>query len=52
MKKNFYCVIFITFCLLNLSCDKNFQPLLIGYWNVENLFDLIDDPDKNEMNFP
>ncbi len=51
MKKKFYCVIFITFCLLNLSCDKNFQPLLIGYWNVENLFDLIDDPDKNDDEF-
>ena len=51
MKKKFYCVIFITFCLLNLSCDKNFQPLLICYWNVENLFDLIDDPDKNDDEF-
>ena len=44
-------MIFITFCLLNFSCDKNFQPLLIGYWNVENLFDLIDDPDKNDDEF-
>tara|TARA_B100001123_G_scaffold260557_1_gene290336 strand:- start:64 stop:1032 length:969 start_codon:yes stop_codon:yes gene_type:complete len=51
MKKKFYCVIFITFCLLNFSCDKNFQPLLIGYWNVENLFDLIDDPDTNDDEF-
>ena len=51
MKKKFYCVIFITFCLLNFSCDKNFQPLLIGYWNVENLFDLINDPDTNDDEF-
>ena len=51
MKKKFYCVIFITFSLLNFSCEKNFQPLLIGYWNVENLFDLIDDPDKNDDEF-
>ena len=51
MKKKFYCVIFITFCLLNFSCDKNFQPLLIGYWNVVNLFVLIDDPEKNDDEF-
>jgi len=24
---------------------------LIGYWNIENLFDLIDDPDKNDDEF-
>ena len=48
MKKKLYFVILITFSLNNFSCDQDSQPLLIGYWNIENLFDLIDDPDKND----
>ena len=27
------------------------QPLSVGFWNVENLFDLEDDPDKNDDEF-
>ena len=27
------------------------EPLSIGFWNVENLFDLIDDPNKNDDEF-
>jgi len=27
------------------------EPLSIGFWNVENLFDLEDDPDKNDDEF-
>ena len=27
------------------------EPLSIGFWNVENLFDLIDDPYKNDDEF-
>jgi hypothetical protein len=23
----------------------------MGYWNVENLFDLVDDPEKNDDEF-
>jgi predicted extracellular nuclease len=51
MKKLFLFVILITFFLNNFSCDQDSQPLLIGYWNIENLFDLIDDPDKNDDEF-
>ena len=51
MKKKFHFVILITFSLNNFSCDQDSQPLLIGYWNIENLFDLIDDPDKNDDEF-
>ena len=27
------------------------QPLSVGFWNVENLFDLEDNPDKNDDEF-
>jgi len=27
------------------------QPVTIGFWNVENLFDLVDDPEKNDDEF-
>lgn len=30
---------------------KNSDTLRIGFWNVENLFDLEDDPDKNDEEF-
>lgn len=53
-----------TFCFLiivNQSCapakrlteTKNLvvQPLSVGFWNVENLFDLEDNPDKNDDEF-
>ena len=59
-----HCLI-TTFCLLiisNQGCmsfkglnpakKKVFtEPLSIGFWNVENLFDLEDDPDKNDDEF-
>ena len=51
MKKKFHFVILITFSLNNFSCDQDSQPLVIGYWNIENLFDMIDDPDKNDDEF-
>ena len=36
-----------------LTETKNFvdQPLSVGFWNVENLFDLEDNPDKNDDEF-
>ena len=53
-----------TFCFLiivNQGCapakrlteTKNLvvQPLSVGFWNVENLFDLEDNPDKNDDEF-
>ena len=59
-----YCLI-TTFCLLIISKYKVACPLRplnpakkvvkeslsIGFWNVENLFDLEDDPDKNDDEF-
>ena len=53
--------IFCFFILVNQGCapakrlteTKNFvdQPLSVGFWNVENLFDLEDNPDKNDDEF-
>ena len=58
-----HCLI-TTFCLFIISYQgcmsikglkpaKNVvkEPLSIGFWNVENLFDLEDDPDKNDDEF-
>ena len=53
--------IFCFLILVNQGCapakslteTKNFvdQPLSVGFWNVENLFDLEDNPDKNDDEF-
>ena len=36
---------------LLFSCNSEDQPLSIGYWNVENLFDTVDDPEINDDEF-
>ena len=51
MKKNIHTMICITLCQFYFSCNFNVEPLIVGYWNVENLFDLIDDPEKNDDEF-
>lgn len=51
MKKMITNVIYITISLFTLSCSSPIKPLSIGYWNVENLFDIFDDPTKNDEEF-
>ena len=51
MKKMITHVIYITISLFTLSCSSPIKPLSIGYWNVENLFDIFDDPTKNDEEF-
>ena len=51
MKKMITNVIYITISLFALSCSSPIKPLSIGYWNVENLFDIFDDPTKNDEEF-
>ncbi len=48
--KNIFLLIFI---LCSFNCNHEIEPsnLSIGFWNVENLFDLIDDPDKRDEEF-
>ena len=51
MKKMITNVIYLTISLFTLSCSSPIKPLSIGYWNVENLFDIFDDPIKNDEEF-
>ena len=37
--------------VLLIACTALPDPLVVGFWNVENLFDLEDDPDKNDEEF-
>ncbi len=37
-------------CVL-VNCGSVAEPLVLGFWNVENLFDLEDNPDKNDDEF-
>ena len=48
--KNIFLIIFILF---SFKCNNEITSsnLSIGFWNVENLFDLIDDPDKRDEEF-
>ncbi len=48
--KNIFLLIFILFSL-NCNHGIDHSNLSIGFWNVENLFDLIDDPDKRDEEF-
>ena len=51
MRKILTVVIWITLWLMSSSCSQDTAPLTIGFWNVENLFDLADDPEKNDEEF-
>jgi len=51
MKKILTVVIWITLWLMSSSCSQETAPLTIGFWNVENLFDLADNPEKNDEEF-
>ena len=48
--KNIFLLIFILF---SFKCNNGIASsnLSVGFWNVENLFDLIDDPDKRDEEF-
>ena len=48
--KNIFLIIFILF---SFKCNNEIASsnLSVGFWNVENLFDLIDDPDKRDEEF-
>ncbi|MFH1852505.1 MAG: endonuclease/exonuclease/phosphatase family protein [Candidatus Neomarinimicrobiota bacterium] len=42
--------VFLTLLLLS-GCGRPAEPLTVGFWNVENLFDLEDDPATNDEEF-
>lgn len=44
-------LILLLLILSFFSCMQTVDPLTIGFWNVENLFDLEDDPDKRDEEF-
>ena len=48
--KNLFFLIFILFSF-NCNGETAHSNLSIGFWNIENLFDLIDDPDKRDEEF-
>ncbi|NQT96441.1 MAG: endonuclease/exonuclease/phosphatase family protein [Candidatus Marinimicrobia bacterium] len=37
--------------VLLITCTAVPEPLVVGFWNVENLFDLEDDPEKRDEEF-
>jgi len=41
----------IIFATLLLGCYASQSKLVVAFWNVENLFDTIDDPNKNDNEF-
>jgi len=47
--KKIFIIILIT--ILVVGCARNTKSVEIGFWNVENLFDLEDDPIKNDDEF-
>ncbi len=48
---NKYIKYFPTIILIILTFLHSEEPLSIGFWNVENLFDLENDPNKNDDEF-
>lgn len=44
-------IILIPLMILLIGCGNKSNQIEIGFWNVENLFDLVDDPEKNDDEF-
>ena len=51
MKKYIINVTCLTVSFFLVSCSVSNEPLSIGFWNGENLFDILDDPLKNDEEF-
>jgi predicted extracellular nuclease len=47
MKKIIILLVFI----LNWNCIAQDDTLFVAFWNLQNLFDIIDDPEKNDESF-
>ena len=46
--KRFAIIIFLTFLTVTNYCQTRTDTLVLAFWNLENLFDTIDDPQKND----
>ncbi len=44
-------ILFITLLLSNLACAQQKDTLFVAHWNLENLFDTIDDPKTEDEEF-
>ena len=44
-------IIYTTIFIILFNISEAREPLSIGFWNVENLFDLKDDPYKKDDEF-
>lgn len=58
--KNLLTIFFTFYCIINISCGKSFvsengankpDTIFVAQWNLENLFDLYDDPNKIDEEF-
>lgn len=44
-------LVFLSFLVINSSTAQNINTAVIGFYNLENLFDTINDPNKNDEEF-
>lgn len=51
MKTLFFSVLIFSLFLFSSAQEKNYQVTCVAFYNLENLFDTINDPDKNDEEF-
>ncbi|MEE8437049.1 MAG: hypothetical protein V3S22_01800, partial [Candidatus Neomarinimicrobiota bacterium] len=49
--KKYKIILSAAIMVLMFGCSQQSEPLSIAFWNVENLFDLVDDPQTNDEEF-
>ena len=49
--KKLWNIFFLGIFFLNLCWNQDVASLTVSFWNVENLFDMVDDPEKNDNEF-
>ena len=50
MKKQYTIYLMIISCFISTGSSKT-GPVKVAFWNVENLFDIIDDPKTNDEDY-
>ena len=51
MFKNIFFMLFLIITISSFAQTKNNDIIYVAQWNIENLFDAVDDPEKNDSEF-
>ena len=51
LKKSFFLAVVMLFAVTAINAQQSFKMTIVGFYNLENLYDTINDPQKNDEEF-